>query len=264
MTKAVAYIRVSTQKQARSGLGLGAQADAIAAFAKAEGYQIAGHFTEHESGKGADALDRRPQLAAAIKAAKRAGGPVIVSKLDRLSRDVHFVSGLMAHKVPFIVTELGADTDPFILHLFAALAQKERALISKRTKEALAAAKKAGKKLGGWNVGSEKARREAQEFADKMRQVMAELAAHSAHQAAAELNKRGIRARRAASGIRRRSCGCGSAWRSKARHPRRSPGAAASLAPPVDRQVSSAGKPRAPVVGVGDSGAMTNVLVLNP
>jgi len=74
MTKAVAYIRVSTQKQARSGLGLGAQADAIAAFAKAEGYQIAGHFTEHESGKGADALDRRPQLAAAIKAAKRRAG----------------------------------------------------------------------------------------------------------------------------------------------------------------------------------------------
>jgi hypothetical protein len=64
---------------------------------------------EHESGKAADALERRPQLAAAIKAAKKAGGPVIVSKLDRLSRDVHFISGLMVHKVPFIVTELGSD-----------------------------------------------------------------------------------------------------------------------------------------------------------
>src|SRR6202044_3003547 len=138
---AVAYIRVSTGKQAKSGLGLEAQTEATRAFAKTEGYKIAGSFEEHESGKGADALDRRPKLAAAIKAAKKAGGPVIVSKLDRLSRDVHFISGLIMHKVPFITVELGADTDPFILHLFAALAQKERALISARTKQALAAAK---------------------------------------------------------------------------------------------------------------------------
>ena len=112
---AVAYIRVSTGKQAKSGLGLEAQIEAIRAFAKAEGYKVSGTFEEHESGKGADALDRRPQLAAAIKAAKKAGGPVIVSKLDRLSRDVHFISGLMAHRVPFIVTELGSDVDPFVL-----------------------------------------------------------------------------------------------------------------------------------------------------
>jgi DNA invertase Pin-like site-specific DNA recombinase len=97
---AVAYIRVSLA----SGLGLEAQAEAIRAFAKTEGYKIAGSFEEHESGKGADALDRRPKLAAAIKAAKKAGGPVIVSKLDRLSRDVHFISGLMMHKVPFIAS----------------------------------------------------------------------------------------------------------------------------------------------------------------
>ena len=190
---AVAYIRVSTTKQAKSGLGLEAQTEAIRAFAKAEGYRLVGHFTEHESGKGADALDRRPQLAAAIKAARKAGGPVIVSKLDRLSRDVHFVSGLMAHRVPFIVTELGADTDPFILHLVAALAQKERALISQRTKEGLKAAKARGVKLGGWNVGSERSRREAQELADRMKPVMEELAALSAHKAAAELNRRGIK-----------------------------------------------------------------------
>ena len=114
---AVAYIWVSTGKQAKSGLGLEAQTEAIRAFAKTEGYKIAGSFEEHESGKGADALDRRPKLAAAIKAAKKAGGPVIVSKLDRLSRDVHFISGLMMHKVPFIVAELGSDVDPFVLHL---------------------------------------------------------------------------------------------------------------------------------------------------
>ena len=145
---AVAYVRVSTQGQARSGLGLEAQRDAIAAFAKAEGFAITRTFEEHETGKGADAIDRRPQLAAAIKAARKLGGPVIVSKLDRLSRDVHFISGLMFHRVPFVVTEFGADVDPFVLHLFAALAQKERALISQRTKAGLAAAKRRGVKLG--------------------------------------------------------------------------------------------------------------------
>jgi DNA invertase Pin-like site-specific DNA recombinase len=156
---AIAYVRVSTQGQAKSGLGLDAQRDAIAAFAKAEGYKIAVTFEEHETGKGADALDRRPRLAAAIKAARKVGGPVIVSKLDRLSRDVHFISGLMAHRVPLIVTELGADVDPFVLHLFAALAQKERALISQRTKQGLQAAKRRGVKLGGWTAGSARRKR---------------------------------------------------------------------------------------------------------
>ena len=77
-----------------------------------------------------DALEKRPQLAAAIKLAKQHRAPVIVAKLDRLSRDVHFVSGLMTQRVAFIVTELGADVDPFLLHLYAALAEKERNLIS--------------------------------------------------------------------------------------------------------------------------------------
>jgi DNA invertase Pin-like site-specific DNA recombinase len=102
------------------------------------------------------ALERRPQLAAAIKAAKKAGGPVIVSKLERLSRDVHFISGLMAHKVPFIVTELGSDVDPFVLHLFAALAQKERSLISARTKEGLkAGARDEARRLDGRQRGEQ-------------------------------------------------------------------------------------------------------------
>ena len=122
----VAYLRVSTQKQGNSGLGLEAQRDAIARFAEAERYEVAHSFTEVETGKGADALDRRPQLAAALKAARRMKCPIVVSKLDRLSRDVHFVSGLMTQRVPFIVTELGADTDPFMLHIYAALAEKER------------------------------------------------------------------------------------------------------------------------------------------
>ena len=83
-------------------------------------------FTEVETGKGADALDRRPQLAAALATARQAKCPVLVAKLDRLSRDVAFIAGLMAQRVPFIVAELGADADPFMLHLYAALAEKER------------------------------------------------------------------------------------------------------------------------------------------
>jgi DNA invertase Pin-like site-specific DNA recombinase len=146
--KGIAYIRVSTQEQGRSGLGLEAQQTAVDLFAKAEGYEIAETFTEVETGKGADALERRPQLAACLKAAKRSGSTVLVAKLDRLSRDVSFISGLMAQRVEFIVTELGKQADPFILHIYAALAQKERQLISERTKNALKAAKRRGVVLG--------------------------------------------------------------------------------------------------------------------
>src|SRR6185312_10804404 len=118
--------RVSTAGQGRSGLGLEAQRAAIARFTKDQGYSIVAEYVEVETGKGADALERRPKLAAAIKQARKVKGPVIVAKLDRLSRDVSFISGLMTHKVPFVTVELGADTDPFLLHLFAALAERER------------------------------------------------------------------------------------------------------------------------------------------
>lgn len=146
--EAVGYVRVSTQQQGRSGLGIEAQHEAIRAFADREGLEIAKWFREVETGKGADALDRRPQLRAALQAARKARGPILVAKLDRLSRDVHFVSGLMAERVEFIVTELGRQADPFILHLYAALAEKERALISERTKAGLQAAKRRGVRLG--------------------------------------------------------------------------------------------------------------------
>jgi DNA invertase Pin-like site-specific DNA recombinase len=148
MSNAVAYLRVSTQRQHRSGLGIEAQRVAVTRFAEAEGLAIIAEFVEAETGKGADALDRRPQLAAALAAARRAKCSVLVSKLDRLSRDVAFVSGLMAQRVPFIVAELGRDADPFMLHLYAALAEKERRLISERTKAALAAKKASGARLG--------------------------------------------------------------------------------------------------------------------
>jgi DNA invertase Pin-like site-specific DNA recombinase len=148
MESAIAYLRVSTRQQGASGLGIEAQRTALARFAEAEGMTIVAEYVEIETGRGADALDRRPQLTAALTAARTAKCSVLVSKLDRLSRDVAFVSGLIAQRVPFIVAELGRDADPFMLHLYAALAEKERRLISERTKAALAAKKASGYKLG--------------------------------------------------------------------------------------------------------------------
>jgi len=148
MQPAIGYTRVSTSEQARSGLGLDAQRSAIGAFAAVEGFRIAAWHTDAETGKGSNALERRPGLAAALKAARAAKAPVIVAKLDRLSRDVHFISGLMAHHIEFIVAALGRQADPFILHLYAALAEKERSLIAQRTREGLQAAKRRGQRLG--------------------------------------------------------------------------------------------------------------------
>jgi DNA invertase Pin-like site-specific DNA recombinase len=161
MRPAVAYVRVSTGRQAKSGLGLEAQREAIKRFAADEGFEITSEHVEVETGAGADALDKRPQLAAAIERARKRKCPIVVAKLDRLSRDVAFISGLMAQKAPFVVAELGPDVDPFVLHLYAALAEKERALISQRTKAALAAAKTRGVKLG--NPRLEEARASANE-----------------------------------------------------------------------------------------------------
>src|SRR5580692_3282143 len=158
-TAVITYIRVSTSPEVRSGLGIEAQRQLLRQFAKAEGLELAREFVEVETGKGSDALDRRPQLKAALAAARKLKCPVAVAKLDRLSRDVHFISGLMAHRVPFVVAELGADVDPFILHLYAALAEKERALIAGRTKAALAAVKARGVRLG--NPKIEEARHRA-------------------------------------------------------------------------------------------------------
>src|SRR6478752_8517436 len=148
MAPLIAYYRVSTQRQGKSGLGLEAQRKAVETFAKAEGFTIAAEFTEVETGKGADALGRRPQLAAALKAAKKAKASIAVAKLGCLSRNVSFISALMEKRVPFIVTALGRSVDPFMLHIYAAMAQQERELISRRTREALQAAKARGVKLG--------------------------------------------------------------------------------------------------------------------
>jgi DNA invertase Pin-like site-specific DNA recombinase len=148
ISKAIGYIRVSTARQGRSGLGLEAQQAAIAAYARQDGFELVETYTEVQTGAGSDALERRPQLAAALKHARRLHLPLVVAKLDRLSRDVNFISGLMTQRVELIVAELGRQSDQFVLHIWAALAQKERELISTRTKAALAAAKARGVRLG--------------------------------------------------------------------------------------------------------------------
>lgn len=142
--QAVGYLRVSTVEQGRSGLGLDAQRKAIETFATVEGYSISEWHQDVQTGKGSDALTQRPGLCAALRAAKIIKGPLIVAKLDRLARNSHFVTGLMEQKVRFIVTQI-PQADPFMLQIYAALAEKEAVQISERTKAALA---RSAKKLG--------------------------------------------------------------------------------------------------------------------
>lgn len=152
---AVAYLRVSTREQGHSGLGLEAQRAAIEAFAARENVHIASWYTEVASGKQvSDTLHARPELAAALGEAKATGATIVVAKLDRLSRDTHFVTGLMAQRVPFVAVDLGKDADNFMLGLFALLAERERTLNSQRTTSALAALKARGVKLGSPNPGA--------------------------------------------------------------------------------------------------------------
>src|SRR5205085_12663548 len=108
-----------TQRQHRSGLGIEAQRSAIERFAATESLKIAAEYVEAETGKGSDALDRRPQLAAALAAAKAAKCSVVVAKLDRLSRDVAFVAGLMAQRGPIIVWEFARGGEHVQVHLIA-------------------------------------------------------------------------------------------------------------------------------------------------
>jgi DNA invertase Pin-like site-specific DNA recombinase len=145
MKEAVGYLRVSTQEQGRSGLGLAAQRHDIEAFAAREDVGVRSWHQDIQTGAGKDALLLRPGLALALKEAKAAHCPLIVSRLDRLSRNVHFISGLMEHKVHFVIAAFGRDCDNFTLHIYASLAEQERKMISERIKGALARSKK---KLG--------------------------------------------------------------------------------------------------------------------
>jgi DNA invertase Pin-like site-specific DNA recombinase len=195
---AVAYIRVSTAQQGKSGLGLEAQKAAVAKFAEAEGIELIAEFQEIETGKGADALNSRPKLAAALAEARRNNCPVIVAKLDRLSRDVAFIANLMSKRTPFIVAELGADVSPFMLHIYAAVAEQERAMISQRTKDALAAVKARGRKLGNPDIAK------AQEAAAKVRTAQANTFAINVLPIIREIQSTGASIRKTAEALNRR------------------------------------------------------------
>ena len=187
----VAYYRVSTERQGRSGLGLEAQREAVLRHLAGSGAELIGEFVEIESGKRKD----RPQLAAAIAAAKKARATLIIAKLDRLARNVHFVSGLMESGVDFIAAD-NPHANKLMVHLLAAFAEHEREQISQRTKDALAAAKARGIKLG--RNGAERLapayRTAAVERARQLAPMLAELrsAGLSARQIAAELTERGV------------------------------------------------------------------------
>lgn len=181
-------------------MGLDAQLDAVHRFAAGEGYDIVTVVREVASGK--LGLDGRPGLRDALAKAKGLHCPILVSKLDRLSREVNFVSGLMKERVPFVVAELGADTDPFLLHLFAALSEKERKMIGARTRAALAVLKARGVVLGNrTNLAEAQARghagnaARAAAFRDKMVPIIAAYRSRGMTMAAvaAELNRHGIR-----------------------------------------------------------------------
>ncbi len=145
--KFVAYYRVSTERQGRSGLGLEAQREAVARFLSAGGWPPLAEFTEVETGKGSNALFRRPQLRAALECARKNKATLIIAKLDRLARNVAFISALMDSKAEFIAVD-NPHATRLTLHILAAVAEHERDMISQRTKAALSAAKARGTVLG--------------------------------------------------------------------------------------------------------------------
>jgi DNA invertase Pin-like site-specific DNA recombinase len=141
---------------------------------------------------GAD--DDRPQLMAALAEARRLKCPLMIAKLDRLSRDTHFVTGLLKHgKVQIVIAELGLRAEPFIIEIMAAVASQERRMISRRTKEALAAAKARGVKLGGYRHDGSISKSEALERAEALRSTFDEMRSLSHRGAARALNDRGVK-----------------------------------------------------------------------
>ena len=159
--QAIGYIRVSSKMQGKSGLGLEAQQRDIERFCETNDIALMDIAIEVQSAK--DDISSRKVLTLALERCKKENGILIVSKLDRLSRDVHAISGLMKFGVPFYVTQLGMDVDPFQLHIYASLAEKERSLISQRTKAALSAKRARGELLGNLKTLTVENRKEAAE-----------------------------------------------------------------------------------------------------
>ncbi len=203
----VAYERVSTARQGASGLGLEAQRAQIAAYAQARGTEVLARFTEVESGRKAD----RPELAKALHLAKVTGATLVIAKLDRLSRNAAFLLALRDSGVRFVACDMPEAND-LTVGIMALVAEAEREAISRRTREALAAAKARGTRLGNPN-GAAALRRagkggaalratvtaNADAFARDLRPVFADIRAQghlSLRAIAAELTARGIRTRR--------------------------------------------------------------------
>jgi DNA invertase Pin-like site-specific DNA recombinase len=205
--KFVAYYRVSTQKQGISGLGLEAQRTAVEEYLNGGRWKLVAEFKEVESGKRKD----RPKLAEALAACRVHGATLIIAKLDRLARNVAFISALMEAGVEFVAVDF-PQANRLTVHILAAVAEHEAAMISQRTKAALAAAKKRGVKLGGDRGGiiasqspkgvkasikvrREQVRRRAADLLPTIDAIRVE-GISSALQIAAALNRRGIHAPR--------------------------------------------------------------------
>lgn len=202
--KYVAYYRVSTQKQGKSGLGLEAQKKMVTDFVAINGGEIVAEYTEIESGK----HDSRPELMNAMKHASLVGGRLLVGKLDRLSRDLHFITSLQKSRVDFVVSDL-PGCDSFTINIYGSLAQREREMIASRTKAGLAAAKARGVKLGTNNLkpelvkdasakGVQVRQQNADDFAARVKPTIEALIAQgkSLRGVAAELDKLGVKTAR--------------------------------------------------------------------
>ncbi|MGB6315675.1 MAG: recombinase family protein [Pseudolabrys sp.] len=196
----VSYLRVSTARQGQSGLGLEAQRKAVADFLNGGRWQLLTEFVEVESGNRSD----RPQLASALAACKKHKAKLVIAKLDRLARNVNFVSGLMETGVEFVAADM-PFANKLTIHILAAVAEHEREAISARTKAALAAAKARGVKLGGPKLrlaqlnGATANKAEADRFAANTLPLIreAQKAGASSLRAIADiLNARGVRTAR--------------------------------------------------------------------
>lgn len=144
MVTHIAYYRVSTDRQGRSGLGLDAQRSAVSSYIEGvPDAELLAEFTEIESGKKSD----RPELARALALCKKHNARLIIAKLDRLARNVFFIAGLMESKVEFVACDM-PYANRFTLHIMAAVAEHEREMIARRTADALAEKKKQGVRLG--------------------------------------------------------------------------------------------------------------------
>lgn len=202
MKKVFGYIRVSTKEQGKTRNGLEAQAEAIRLFCHYNGYELIEIVEEVRTG----ADDERPVLADVTKRAQKMGAYVVVNKLDRLSRDAIFILSYVRNNPRTIVTQLGEDVDPFALHIYAGLAEKERKMIGERTKAGLQAKKARGESLGAAAevlaraqlAGGTAAASKADDFAQKMKPMIQRmvLAGMTYRQMAEELNSMGVKTAR--------------------------------------------------------------------